>query len=421
MLKIRKSSKTVSPFSGISFVVNEVEKAQIPQLIGAAFPPRHGRAKYGYADAIMALIYGTMCGAERLDDYAGLKDRVQDSKVNLPSPVSLGRIMREKLSVENVEVGAHKVNINQTLNELLVDTALKLGQLQAGKRYVLDYDNTCLHCEKEDAQFTYKKYRGYQPGVCFIGEIPVFIEGMHGNNPAAFDQGNTLKRALDLLESRGIGIRRFRADAASYSVEVLKLMAERDIEIFIRASSRLNMFEHITDIRHWDTVTLGMDTFEVAEFEYVPFSHRKGFDKPYRIVTQRRPTDDGKLHKITGQPFIYRSIITTNRILSNADVVWTYNQRGAIERNFDVLNNDWNWNKLPFSYLSENTAYMLITAMGLVMYKYVRDLFASRVDWVEDTDRLKRFHFNVIAVSGEYKEDYLLLYDKSRPWEKLCG
>lgn len=309
MLKVRKSSRNVSPYSGISFVINEIEKAGIPQLIDQAFPKRHGKAKYGYSDAILSLIYGTMCGANRLDDYANLKNRVFDSSLNIPSPVSLGRIMREKLSVSNVQIGDHEININEPLNNLLVDASVKLRHLKAGKKYVLDYDNTVIPCNKEDSSFAYNKLKGYQPGVSFIGEPPVYIEGMNGNNPAKYDQKNTMKRTLDLLDSKEIGIRRFRADAASYTPGVLKLMAESEIEIFIRASSSRNLMEHVTDIFDWKEVRLELDTFEVGSFEYVPFKGKN--KKVYRIVTSRRPSDDGKLHHITGQPFVYRSTQTT--------------------------------------------------------------------------------------------------------------
>ena len=417
MLKVRKSSRNVSPYSGISFVVNEIEKASIPHLIDSAFPKRHGKSKYGYADAILSLVYGTMCGANRLDDYAKIKDKVTNSGINIPSPTTLGRIMREKLSVPNVKVGDHEVNINEALNNLMVDMAIHLNQIEQGKKYVLDFDNVTLPCEKEDSTFCYKGFRGYQPGVCFIGEIPVFIEGMNGNNQAAFDQHNTLKRTLDLLESKEVGIRRFRADAASYQYEVVKLMNERGIEFFIRAKSSKSLMEPVTNITKWEPVRLGLDHIEVASFEFTPFVGRN--ETSYRIVVQRRPVD--RPHHITGENFIYRSIITTNRAMSEIDVIWTYNQRGAIELNFAVLNNDWNWNKLPFSYLSENTAYMLITALGLIMYKYIVETFAERVDWVEETDRLKRFRYNVITVAGEWKKDTLVLYDTSREWEKLAG
>lgn len=116
MLKVRKSSRNVSPFSGISFVVNEIEKAGIPQLIDSAFPKRHGKSRYGYSDAILCLVYGTMCGANRLDDYAKIKDKVTNSGINIPSPTTLGRIMREKLSVPNVKVGV----IQQKFARLLI-------------------------------------------------------------------------------------------------------------------------------------------------------------------------------------------------------------------------------------------------------------------------------------------------------------
>ena len=426
-MKVRKSSKQVSPYAGISFVMNEIEKAGVSQLIDSAFPKRHGKAKYGYADAILALIAGTMCGATRLDDFANLKHKIYDSSLSIPCPTSLGRIMRHKLSVSNQTVGKHEINVNMPLNSLLLDVALELGRLKAGKSYVLDYDNTCLHCEKADAELTYKKERGYQPGVSFIGELPVFIEGMNGKNPAVFDQKNTLTRTLDSLATKGIGVRRFRADAASYQSSVLKLMKERKIEIFIRAENNRDLMDYIKhqSPSQWKPVRLGMDQFDICSFEYPPFFKSHGSSKnqkTYRIVTTRRLNYNGELHKVTGQPYVYRSVITDNRTLADEDVVWTYNQRGAIELNFSVLNSDWSWARLPFSYLAENTAFMIITAIGLVMYTYVRDAFADRVDFVEETDRLKRFRHNVIAVAGEWrKDDTLLLYDASRSWEKLVG
>jgi len=426
MIKIVKSNRKVSPFSGISFVINEIEKAYIPALIDNSFPKRHGSSKYGYADAILSLIYGTICGADRLDDYASLKGKLNDSSLNIPSPVSLGRIMKEKLKTSNTVVGNHTININERLNELLLDIAVSLGQLNVNNKYILDYDNTCIPCEKEDSDWTYLKFRGYQPGVSFIGQIPVYIEGMNGNNNAKFDQTNTLKRTLSNLKRKGIQVKVFRADAASYQSEIFELMTEENITIFVRAENNPDLMDFIKYHRSnaWDTVTLKYDTFEICSFEYTPFSAQKSYrknQKEYRIVTARRPRADGKPHHITGEPYVYRSIITDDQNISDLEVIATYNQRGAIERNFDVLNNDWNWNKLPFSFLSENTAFMIITAMGLVMYKYIVELFADRVDWIEETDRLKRFRYNVISVAGEWEGDTLMIHDESRPWEQLVG
>ncbi|MEM0999462.1 MAG: IS1380 family transposase [Bacteroidota bacterium] len=421
MLKIKTSPRKISPFSGISFVAHEIEKTGLAKIIDAAWPARHWRSSYSYSRAILALIYGTICGADRLDDYAVLRNKVFDDKIVLPSPVTLGRIMRQKLSVDNQKIDRFPINFNPTLSKLLLEIALHLNQIKPHTPYTLDYDNTILPCQKEDATFTYKKsVRGYQPGIAFIADIPVYIEGMAGNKPAAMDQVSTMKRCFELLQANNIKIARFRADNASYRAKLLELMENKGIEVFIRATNTLNLFEHITDTFHWDQITLGFtDTFEIASFDYIPF--KSSNQTPYRIVTTRRPEKNGKKHKITGKPFIYRSILTNNTTLSNVEVYQFYNRRGAIERNFDVLGNDWNWHKLPFSFLNENTAFMIITAIGLITYKYIVQKFANRVDFVSMSDRLKRFRYNVISVAGEWKKNVLTIFDNSRHWEKLSG
>ena len=40
-----------------------------------------------------------------------------------------------------------------------------------------------------------------------------------------------------------------------------------------------------------------------------------------------------------------------------------YNQRGTSERTFDMQNNDFGWEHLPFSFMKENTVFMILTAL----------------------------------------------------------
>lgn len=418
MVKVQKTDRKISPFGGINFVIDEIENAGIPALIDQALPKRRASAKYSFSDAILGLIYGVFCGAERLEDMANLKGMMHHSKLNIPSPDNLSIMFRHKLAKSSVTVGKHKVNIHAPLNALLVDVALKMGQLKAGKRVTLDYDNHIIPCEKYDAQFTYDKRQGYQPGVAFVGTTPVYIEGMNGNNPAAFDQPATLKRALDNLKTKGIDVFRFRADAASYQAESIELMDSNGIDFYIRALADTPMWDEITDICDWQTVTLAEDTFEIGSFEYVPLTS-KGNTKSFRFVTTRRPADE--IHKVTGEKYVYRSIATNNRIMSDLDVVWFYNQRGAIEKNFDALNNDWNWSCVPFSLMSENTVFLLVTAMGMVMYNALLDIFSKRADFVEPTFRLKAFRTHVVSVAAEWKGDTLLIHDNTKAWERLAG
>lgn len=437
MLKVRKTDRKITPFGGINFVIDELEQAGIPSLIDNALPKRHGRSQYSYADCILSLVYGIFCGAERLEDFKALKGRLHNSSLNIPSPDVLGKIMKNHLAAPNLKITStsgtqHDININPQLNRLLVDLAVELNTLNRAGMHTLDYDNTCLPCEKYDATYCYKGYRGYQPGVCWIGQVPVYVEGMSGNNPAAFDQINTLKRSLEILDEKQIRIKRFRADAASYQKEIIELMNSRGIEIYIRAIADSLLWDNINDVHHWRQIRIGNDHMEIASFKYYPFvddkallgtyfhKHAHRFNE-YRIVVTRRPHKLGEINSNTGDAYVYRSIITNNWAMSDEEVLQTYNDRGDIERNFDYMNNDWNWSNLPFSFLSENTAFMIISAMGFTMYQYLIRVFSKRVDFVEQSDRVKAFRYNFISVAAEWEGDTLVIHDETRPWEQLTA
>jgi len=66
----------------------------------------------------------------------------------------------------------------------------------------------------------------------------------------------------------------------------------------------------------------------------------------------------------TGDTFTYRSILTNDWQSSEKEVIEYYNQRGASEKLFDVMNNDFGWNHLPFSFMNENTAYLIIMQLS---------------------------------------------------------
>ena len=84
--------------------------------------------------------------------------------------------------------------------------------------------------------------------------------------------------------------------------------------------------------------------------------------------------------------------------MNDKEVIEFYNQRGASEKIFDEMNNDFGWGNLPFSFLEENTVYMLLTAMCRNFYLYVVEKFSQKLDFIENTFRLKKFIFRFIVV-----------------------
>ena len=88
------------------------------------------------------------------------------------------------------------------------------------------------------------------------------------------------------------------------------------------------------------------------------------------------------------------------------------------------MNNDFGWGRMPFSFLNQNTVYMLLMAMCRNFYLHVLDRFAKKVDFVSNTFRLKRFIFRFIVVPCKWikkgGQKTLKLFT-SKPYQQLTG
>jgi len=139
---------------------------------------------------------------------------------------------------------------------------------------------------------------------------------------------------------------------------------------------------------------IGSKEVEIASVQYKPF----GEEKEYRYVVSREPNKTRQIDVFHGSHFIYRAIMTNHWEMKDEEVIHFYNQRGASEKIFDEMNNDFGWGNLPFSFLEENTVYMSLMAMCRNFYLHVVEKFAKKIDFVENTFRLKKFIFRFIIV-----------------------
>ena len=61
--------------------------------------------------------------------------------------------------------------------------------------------------------------------------------------------------------------------------------------------------------------------------------------------------------------YTYRCILTNDYKSSEREIVEFYNLRGGKERILDDMNNGFGWNRLPKSFMGENTVFLLLTAL----------------------------------------------------------
>ena len=103
-------------------------------------------------------------------------------------------------------------------------------------------------------------------------------------------------------------------------------------------------------------------------------------------------------------------------------IIILYNQRGARERDFDSLNNDFMWKHLPCSYLKENTVFMILMAICKNFFTAMMRRLAGTFRGITPNGRLKRFIFHFVTVPGKWirtARTWVLKLYTDRPYDKL--
>ncbi len=407
-MHITKSSEKITPFGGFNFCFKSFYDSGLASLIDRHLGKRVKTVGFSYSEIMVNHLAVFFNGGDCTEDInEHLRDHLHQVKgMNVCSADTILRGIKE-LSCESVAMNnpvsgvSHGFNINMRLNDLMVKALRLTGQLAKGKRYDLDYDNQVIPTEKWDATRTYKKTYGYQPGIACIANMPVYIEGRNGNSQAKYMQGQTLQRMFKNLHANQISIGRFRADSASYQKEVVDVVENNCTWFYIRAKRCAAMEQKIGALpaEAWKPVRLGLQKMDVANLDgYLPFAG----DTPYRLVISRIKRTDGQTDLFSGQCYTYRAILTNDFDTCTEDIVAFYNKRGDSERLFDVMNNDFGWSRLPCSFLSENTAYMIMSAIYANFYRYLIGEYSKKVTWLKPNFRLKKFIFRFITVAAKW-------------------
>ncbi len=424
-IKVQKLNGAVTPFAGISFVNNFFKNSSLDKLIDSELGVRSKLVGYQYSEIIRNLTSTFLAGGDHIEDINSehlKKHLTMIPDNNVPSPDTVLRGIKE-LAVNNVNYVSdsgisYNFNINTKLNRLNIKSLLLTGQLQSGKYYDFDYDNQILANEKYDAKRTYKKTKGYFPGIATIGNKIVYIENRDGNANVKFKQEITLSNAYELLAEQGIKVNRSRMDAGSYAKEIIDVVDKNSKLFYIRANKSGNLFEQIKQITDWQTVEINYVEYQVVSIVFTQFFK----DRNYRLVIMRQAGKSKQIDAFTQDTYTYRSILTNDHISTEKEIIEFYNQRGSSEKTFDIMNNDFGWKHLPFSFLNENAAFMIIMAMIKNFYNFVLEKISKVFTNITTTTRLKRFIFRFISVAGKWVfqgRRWILKLYTDRPYERV--
>lgn len=422
MAKVQIKSEKLTAFGGI-FQIMEYFNTLLSPVIDKELGLRCKVYGYQYSEIIRSLMCVYFCGGSCVEDVTShlMPHLSLHPTLRTCSSDTILRAIKE-LTQKNItyksECGrSYDFNPADRLNRLLIKALIATGQLKAGESYDMDFDHQFIETEKYDAKPTYKKFLGYRPGVAVIGDMIVGIENSDGNANVRFHQKDTLERFFMRLEAEDIHIGRFRADCGSCSEEIVKMVESHCEHFYIRASNCASLYNDIFALRGWNK-----EEINGIEFELNSITVAKWKGTAYRLVIQRQRRTDNECDIWEGE-YTYRCILTNDYEASARDIVEFYNLRGGKERIFDDLNNGFGWDRLPKSFMAENTGFLVLTALIRNFYKTIMQSDKVRLFGLEKTSRIKAAVFRFISVPAKWirtaRSSYLNIYTSNTAYTEV--
>ena len=357
---------------------------------------------YQFSEIVRSLMSVYFCGGSCVEDVTShlMRQLSYHPTLRTCSSDTILRAIKE-LTQENISYTSdqgkiYDFNTADKLNTLLINALVSTGELKEEEGYDVDFDHQFLETEKNDAKPTYKKFLGYRPGVYVIGDKIVYIENSDGNTNVRFHQADTHKRFFSLLDSKNISVNRFRADCGSCSKEIVSQIEKHCKLLYIRANRCGSLYDDIFALRGWKT-----EVINGIQFELNSILVEKWEGRCYRLVIQRQRRTSGDLDLWEGE-YTYRCILINDYKSSTRDIVEFYNLRGGKERIFDDMNNGFGWNRLPKSFMAENTVFLLLTALIRNFYKTIMSRLDTKAFGLKKTSRIKAFVFRFISVPAKW-------------------
>jgi hypothetical protein len=318
--KLEHTDELITPRSGLALFAEVVRTLKVDQKVREFFArpgSNRGYEAWDYIEPIVLMLEG---GGRHIEDLREIRDdetlRQLVGLRRMPSLSTFGDWL--------VRAGAN--GGVEALTGIDEEVAGTIWRRQARAEYTLDVDATVIEAEKREAQWTYKKVKGYQPILGFLAEDGVCLrhEFREGNVAAQSGAVAFLRRCLNLCPR----IKYFRSDSAFYQAAVIDECEERGIGYTITADQDAAVKEVIKTVRDWRPLFTAKGEATDREVGTAIHLLRKA-KEPVRLVVQR--WRDPQLALFEANGYCYHVIASNRDELEAEEVVWFHNQRGQVE------------------------------------------------------------------------------------------
>ena len=463
-----KNSTGMTALAGLATYLDLFQVADLRGSVGRHVGLREGGQGWTDSQMVTSLILLNLAGGESVEDLRvlekdeglgrvlsraetqGMRQRERralprrwrkERRRSVPSSSAVFRYL-SKFHDEEEETKRepHRAFIpsgTEALDGLKRVNAEMVGFVQSHTRHTgatLDMDATLVETQKQEALYSYKKHKAYQPLSTYWAEADQIVhsEFRDGNVPAGYQQLRVLRESLRYIPS-GVEEVMLRSDTAGYQRELLKYCAEgRDerfgvIEFAVGVDVTEEFKRAIGEVaeEEWYELRRSVGSCEAmtgqqwAEVCFVPnwIGHSKNSPE-YRFIAIRErlrkpplPGMESQLelsipvmempdrgwYKVTG-------VVTNRRRLRKAsgipgdELIWWYRQRcGKGEEVHGVLKEDLAGGRLPSGQFGANAAWWAIAVLAFNLNSALKHL-ALGGEWV--SKRLKALRFGIITLAG---------------------
>jgi len=380
--EVEETEEPLIARGGLALVYEVARALKIPQVVDRELPaPGSGRG-YRPSAFVMPLLLMFHGGGRKLEDLRELRGEVSLRQLlgmeELPASCTVGdwlRRMGEKGLAGLGRVSQHLI-------------AEVLSRDKDGD-YTLDVDGTILETEKEGAQWTYKKVKGYQPLMGFLWGKGVVLhkEFREGNVPPGAGAVGFLEECRKRMPP-GKGINYLRSDSAFYQAGVMNWCFEHKVLFTITADQDRGVKEAVRVIKPGGWQPYERDR-EIGETVYTMEHTRQAF----RLVVQRWPKAQGDL--FDPDPYCYH-VIATNREEEAREIVSLHDQRGEVENYIKELKSGFGLEGMPCGESQANAVFFRIGVLAYNLFLALK-LLALPSWWRRHTIATLRWRLYQVA------------------------
>jgi len=394
--KIEGTDEPLVARAGLALPYEMAKAMKLPEVIDRELPlPGSGRG-YKPSQFVMPLILMFHGGGKKLEDLREIKGEVSLRELlemkELPASCTVGDWLR-RMGQDGKGLSC-LARVNQRV-------AAEVLERDARAEYTLDTDATVIEAGKEEAQWTYKKEKGYQPLLGFLFELGLALgdDFREGNVPAGAGAVEFLERCRQMMP-KGKRIGNYRSDSAAYQAGVINWCFDHQVLFTITADQDKGVKETIGAIKEKDWQPHEGDR-QIAETVHTMNATKESF----RLIVQRWPELQGDL--FAPDPYCYH-VIATNREEKAREVVALHNQRGQAENYIKELLNGFGMGSMPCGETYANAVFFRIGVIAYNLFLALK-LLGLPVWWQKHTIATVRWKLYQVAARVVHHARQLVL------------